>query len=264
MLLQKYGPLIGVVLSLVLCLGIILVATNGSGLDNKASAYNNREWFLTTEETDAYEFPTYTGTEPLEWLDGIAFLQVPEEALKAMSTDGLIETCLTYPEYAAGMIFSNHSMYAGFQGTLENFNGFAELFQREDAGQKLLALYRGIDQGEAVSSSDSYILRMRYIEFLLAQNEVLTKLSVEERNVLQTACIHNVNERVQKYYEQLPLDSPIFLIARISYMDNSVFIAYAEEHSEIMFFLNTSMMLPLTEAELAEFEAAINIQWEIN
>jgi len=112
-----------------------------------AGASNDRAWFLTTKETDAYEFPVYTGTEPLLWQDVLVFLQVPEDVLREMSTDGVIETCLTYPIYSAGMITSSQSMYAGFQNTLRDFNGFEELFRRDDAGQQLLALYQGIDQG---------------------------------------------------------------------------------------------------------------------
>jgi hypothetical protein len=37
-----------------------------------------------------------------------------------MSTIGLIETCLTYPLFAGGMIFPGDSMYAGVEKTLSN------------------------------------------------------------------------------------------------------------------------------------------------
>ena len=219
MLLRKSRLLIGVILSLVLCLGIVLVATN-------TGASSERKWFLTAEKTDAYEFPVYSGAEPQLWDDILTFLQVPEDILKEMSTDGVVETCLTYPILTIGMLASNQSMYVGFQNTLRNFNGFAELFRRDDAGQKLLALYQGIDQEKAVHSSDSYSFRMRFIEYLLAQDEILTKLSVEERGLLQDSCVRNVNERINKYYEQLPLDSALFVIVRISYKDDPAFATY--------------------------------------
>ena len=257
MFLRKSRFLIGVVLSLVLCLGIALIATSTSASDGRA-------WFLTEEETDAYEFPVYTGTESLGWLGTLAFLQVPEETLKAMSTDGLIETCLTYPIYSIGMITSNQSMHAGFQNTVENFNGFAELFQREDAGRKLLALYQGIDQSKAVRSSELPYFRTMYMEYLLAQDEILTKLSIEERSALQTACIRKVSERMQKYDDQFPTESGLLIIARISYMDDPVFTAYVKEHGHIMLLVNTGIMPQLNETELAEFKDAIDIQWEVN
>jgi hypothetical protein len=254
MLSRKSWLLIGVVVSLVLCLGIVLVATS-------AGASNDKKWFLAVEETDAYEFPVYTGTEPLAWDDILAFLQVPDNILQEMSTDGVIETCLTYPILSIGMITSNTSMYAGFKNTLRDFNGFAELFRRDDAGQKLLALYQGISQGEAVRSSDSYIFRMRFIEYLLAQDEILTKLGVEERSILQDTCVRNMVERVQKYDGELPTDSVFFVIVRISYLDNPTFTNYAKEHGKVMFFINEGLMPLMEEQEIAEFDATINIQW---
>jgi hypothetical protein len=156
---------------------------------------------------------------------------------------------------------SNHSMYAGFKNTLRDFNGFAELFLRDDAGQKLLALYQGIDQSKAVHPSNPGIFRMRFIDYLLAQEEILTKLSVDERSFLQATCVRNMVERVEKYDGELPIDSVFLIIVRISYMDNPEFTAYAKEHSKTMCFINEGMMPFLDAGEAAELDAAINIQW---
>ena len=69
------------------------------------------------DKSDAYVFPEYTGSEPLYWEDAVAFYQIPDDVLKDMSTDGLIETCLSYPLFADKMIASNESMYSGFLDT---------------------------------------------------------------------------------------------------------------------------------------------------
>jgi len=102
---------------------------------------------------------------------------------------------------------------------------------------------------------------MRYIEYLLAQEEILTKLSHEERSILQSARIRNMNERLEKYHEQLPLDAAFFLVVHISNMNDSVFAAYVQEHTKIQAFLVMGMMPRLDEEEAADFEAALNIEW---
>ena len=250
---KKWKIIIAITLSLILCIGV-LIFTIGAG------ASTIKKWFQTEEKTDAHLFTEYQGEEPMEWDQIVDSLQVTEEELKGMSTDGIIETCLNYPIYSIGMITSNTSMYAGFQTTCENFTGFKELFKREDAGRKLLEKYRGIDYEEVVNSQDSYALRMRYIEYIMSQEEILTKLSVDERNELKDICVKNAVERYEKYREQLPLDSVLLLIARISNMDNPAFSDYVKENEKIQSFIIDGMLVSFSEEEFNDFMSFVNIQ----
>ena len=77
-----------------------------------------------TDSKDVYEFPV-RGVE--EWWQltveqRIATLQIPDVVLEKISTEGLLETCLSYP-YLINVFF--HDNYQqGFEGLMEEFNGF--------------------------------------------------------------------------------------------------------------------------------------------
>ncbi len=243
---KKWGTIIAISLSLILCI-VILVFAVGAG----ASA--GKKWFQTDEKTDAHVFTEYQGEEPMEWNQIVESLQVSEEELEEMSTDGIIETCLNYPIYSIGMITSNTSMYAGFQTTCESFNGFKELFKREDAGRKMFEFYQGINYEDVLTSNDSYALRVRYIEYIMSQEEILTKLGVEERNELKDICVKNAVERNEKYREQLPMDSVLLLIARIANMDDPAFSEYVNDHEKVQNFIKNGMLVAFTQEEYNDF-----------
>ncbi|MBR3416710.1 MAG: hypothetical protein IKH09_08455, partial [Clostridia bacterium] len=121
-------------------------------------------WFHKEEVTDAYSFPEYAAEEPMDWNRVRDYYQVPEDEIKAMSTEGVIETCLDYPIFGISMVTSNTSIYAGFRETLDSFIGFKELFSRPDAGRKMLEFYESIDFEDVVDSSDTvFSLRVRYL-----------------------------------------------------------------------------------------------------
>jgi len=89
---------------------------------------------------DAYDYPVKPGSP--EWAeltsnDEIdAVLQIPENILYEMSTEGLIETVLNYPRFAD--IYASENYQISFDVLTENFNGFHELLQRSDAAVHLL------------------------------------------------------------------------------------------------------------------------------
>ena len=87
------------------------------------------------QQTDAYEYPITGG---LEWskLVGPDFdhrfeaCEVPEDILLNMSTEGLIETCLSYPPNY--MTWAGNNQYETYLRITKRSNAYRELFNFAD------------------------------------------------------------------------------------------------------------------------------------
>ena len=80
--------------------------------------------------------------------------QIPEDKLKLMSTDELIEVCMSHPLHFIYSAYNNE--FRGADVIINNFNGFGELKKRVDAADKLLNFYDEIFS-ESVLNEPSYI-----------------------------------------------------------------------------------------------------------
>lgn len=89
--------------------------------------------------TKPYIYPTIPGTD--EWCalkthqEKIDVCQIPENILKKMTTEALIETVLMYPLRVDMLAWDTFDI--GFQNVCQQFNGLRELSARVDALQKL-------------------------------------------------------------------------------------------------------------------------------
>ena len=89
-----------------------------------------------------YDFPVVPGTEAWKSIDHsqrTASLQLPPDTLRNISTERLLETCLYYPFNID--IFAFDDQVASFGRVKDQFNGYAELYQRTDFVQQLINLY---------------------------------------------------------------------------------------------------------------------------
>ncbi|MBD5198857.1 MAG: hypothetical protein HDS83_00510 [Bacteroidales bacterium] len=69
----------------------------------------------------------------------IEALQIPENLLSKISTENLVEACMTYPLGPECFFFNDYQF--GLARIIENFNGFAELKKHNDAFDKILDHY---------------------------------------------------------------------------------------------------------------------------
>ena len=89
-----------------------------------------------------YSFPIVPGTETwksISYNQRVASLQLPADTLQNISTARLLETCLYYP-FNIDIFALDDQMYS-FNRVKEQFNGYAELYQRTDFVQELMNLY---------------------------------------------------------------------------------------------------------------------------
>lgn len=221
-------------------------------------AMNNRLWFQIKEETDAYIFPTEFEKRPETNEEWVAVYQIPEDILKNMSTDGLIETCLNYPLYF-NMIFYSSLQY-GFDKTVQEFNGLQELSNREDAGVKLCELYRKVDLNDVVKSGDTYALRMRFMEYIIAQQSILEKMNKDVRSELFNECMERLQIKFEKYPDTFAADSTLLIMGRIAQLDNEGFAVYAEKNEKIQVFLKDAALPEMSEEELTDLLRILGIE----
>lgn len=136
-----------------------------------------------------YSFPIVPGTE--EWKNishaqRVASLQLPADTLQSISTARLLETCLYYPFNID--IFALDDQIYSFNRVKEQFNGYAELYQRTDFVQELIDLYAsrnvafvnqiGVDREQGHYAFDYHIMEFIFTDAaLLASDTQATQIA---------------------------------------------------------------------------------------
>src|SRR5690625_4039877 len=98
----------------VLLLGLVIVADNNGQYNSPTHV--------------SYEYPIKPGTpewKELNYREHMESLQVPEEILRNLTTEALIETVLGYPFIVNTFLFNTYG--EGFNAILSDFNGLQEL-----------------------------------------------------------------------------------------------------------------------------------------
>lgn len=271
---HKLKILIGIIVFAVL-LGDFAVFFSAS-VENESAPVEktaSQPWFQIVDRDEAHSFTTDFGESPLLFSEKKKLLQIPQDELADMPTAVLVDACLNYPIYAIGMITSNSTMYEGFQRTVNVFNGLQELLIRKDSGRYLLEIYKNIDLDIVLNgdgSSDGFdfapvssVLRLRYLEYILAQNDILTSLSAEERILLRDTAINLFIEKFEKYPHDFSVDSTFLLVARLLKMDNYDFAKLASGSDTITHFLSSGALGEVSNEEFRQITTIIlNIIWE--
>ena len=180
----------------------------------KVLATNSKLWFEEREiKTDAYAFPGTPEKDPEKWAEFTSHQEmvdactIPEDILKEMSTDGLIETCLSYPLFGDMMLYN--SSYLGFLSQIETFSGLKELLNRENTGEALCKLYYGISLDNVLANDIFPTYRLRYLEYIIAQPEILAQLNFEQKQELLNYAIDLAKAKEEKYpdiFSTIPSD----------------------------------------------------------
>lgn len=109
--------------------------------------------------------------------------QIPNDIISKTPTEELVELCLNYPLFFTMKAFNN--LQEGFNQVANEFNGFKELFKRPDAGRVFLLIYIktepvDIQEKKDLISKGLFEQRIFFIEFILAQKEIMEKLTENE------------------------------------------------------------------------------------
>lgn len=205
--------------------------------------------------SDTYIYPIRPGSSEWQLLsDGyqrVEACQVPVHLLTVMSTNGLVETCISHP-LLVELIFSDLPS-GGLQEAIEKqmsmFNCFGELLKRSDAGKCMLARYLSMypccvenSQIDAGKFANSY----SEVEMIFSQANFLGQLSPDELLELIRKSLITYKEKVEydKYYSWIyGMNTTALLMARsMICFHYAPFIIETEKSYYLERFVNTSAL----------------------
>lgn len=146
--------------------------------------------------TTPYDFPIKPGSAKWQSFKSVQDMydacQIPSDILKNLSTKALIQTCLNYP--ASAVLLIHNTPQQGFEEWKQKFNGIQELYKREDAVPELLSIYSAFDVSgyyNLVSDNQKgeHAFRLKIIEIIIVQNDVINKLITSQQKQLLKSCL---------------------------------------------------------------------------
>mgnify|MGYP005838049301 CR=1 FL=1 len=179
---------------------------------------------------DNYEFPILPGTPEYEALtteQRDSVMQIPEAVLETMCTAGLIETCFKYPRLWIYMLASENFEHAIYYFT-HSFNGGAVLFERSDAPEKMLPIYRDFneypysDTITNVSGKNDLGAKLVFLELFFSQESSLSVLSSQNKYILGQRAKYFWQLKNDYYHIEFSLhpSSSSFLMGRMMFYDD--------------------------------------------
>jgi hypothetical protein len=136
-----------------------------------------------TEKRIVWDFPVNSRSKEWKNLKNVEeqfdAYNIPVEIIKNISTEELVKTCLSYPEW--GLIHAFNDRQTGLSVIISLFNGFQELFNRDDAARELIRTYIKLDPLAIKTDwtplqQGQYAFQFTQIELLLMQKTILDKL----------------------------------------------------------------------------------------
>jgi hypothetical protein len=128
----------------------------------------------------------------------IAATQVPPQVLSAMSTAGVVETCLSHPLLIDLSAYSTPQ--GGFDGAATRWNVIQELMGRPDAGEQLLLQYAAIDPASLnAPPKEQAVLAagVANLELISAQPAILQSMTRAQRFDLLRVAVRLADAKAQ-------------------------------------------------------------------
>lgn len=221
--------------TLVIIIGI--VCTN-------ATAATKEVWYkqiaLNNNSKDSFNAHDYSSideqiksTDPSE---RNKILALSEKEMNTMSTEELLVTCLDYPLF--GYIIFYDNLTTGFKSISNRYNGLKELMSREDIGSVLLDFYSSVDYDNVLKTDKYGCLRLKYLELLMASDDILFSLSSETRQKLLSVCMEKLTDAIENYKDIINPMTTTLVIGKILYMESPEFNNFANSEPIILNYLN--------------------------
>ncbi|MBI4649396.1 MAG: hypothetical protein HY738_23050 [Bacteroidia bacterium] len=153
---------------------------------------------------DTYVWPIVPGTPEWKNLHTSSEMhkvcQIPENILTTMSTEGLIQTCLTYPILSTSLSASWSPFYEyrkSMDWLLNNFNGLQDLTKRPDAPIKLIETFKKLNSNNVLTTNIPYTHNQKFlynktvllfIELLVSEDFVFNSLNEVQKKELFKLC----------------------------------------------------------------------------
>lgn len=152
-----------------------------------------------------WDYPVKPGTEEWKKLknyeEQLQAYNIPDEIISKISTEELVKVCLAYPEW--GVVNAFNDRRTGLNNMMSNFNGFHELFARNDAAKELIKVYSKLDplaigNDWSLLQKGNYGFQINCLELLLSHGMIIEKLDVQDKQVLLNEVILKYNRKKQR------------------------------------------------------------------
>jgi len=153
------------------------------------------------------------------------FFNLPSDICSCITTKGLIETCLNYPNI--GLIMAGSNPQSGYDLLVKPiFRGIQELETRPDRGSCLLQKFQtldplGYDINWSSENMGAYHFKIYYLEIIFSQYVNLETLTKEEKIALTEKAI-DVYDKMNsdlEHYGLFGLECSTVLTGRLMYQD---------------------------------------------
>lgn len=151
---------------------------------------------------EPYEYPVVPGTD--EWkaldnnIDKLRVCMIPEDILRRMTTEALLESLLSYPMMVNMFVWEVPQK--GYEYILRNFNGLQELVEREDFGDVLdaysresISVYSSMDEGEVNIAEEALGIIAFYQEHPITQLVTMNPLILSPTALGTEATVYTPN-----------------------------------------------------------------------
>lgn len=190
----------------------------------------------------------------MSFLEAIELYKIPKQLLHCISTEGLVRSCINYPEIR--MIWTHSHLQGGFDRVEKMCNGFEELWRREDKYNALVYLYKQLSinrNWKAYSDLENGIYMFNIInhELILAQDEILLDMTETQKTELFKMVLKNQKMKIEfmaDYYGLVGMESSLAILTRIMHNDN--YLPFMEE-------FNTNESLRLQVAYMIIFDTSV-------
>jgi len=173
----------------------------------------HKDDFLTPEEiakidpvTGSYIYPVERSEQKLFELGWDKYYDtciIPAKILNHLTDEGLIESCLNYPPFFNLFYFDYNQ--DGFDRIHMESNVFDELFIRKNIANKLISKYESLEVDSFILSNYSQhgTFTLIYLEIILAQNQIISQMSTQEKEELIREVINKYEYRTYVLKEEL-------------------------------------------------------------
>lgn len=222
------------------------------------------EGFLPVKDGNVYKSVINPYDTPEEWdlLEDAEEMrevsQLPETARNATTAE-LVLYCMNYNLFDDMFVYE--SMLEGFDVVKQDYDGLRLLAAREDAGTVLVNLYKAYKLNDQSQLDRSACLRLDYLETMLAQAEILAKLTDEQCRELAAECYNKATQIMNARNDEYGITQTLYLGVKSLMRADSEFARIVNGSDGARTFAETGVLVPskISNADLGAMAARVRL-----
>lgn len=222
------------------------------------------EGFLPVKDGNVYKSVINPYDTPEEWdlLEDAEEMrevsQLPETARNATTAE-LVLYCMNYNLFDDMFVYE--SMLEGFDVVKQDYDGLRLLAAREDAGTVLVNLYKAYKLNDQSQLDRSACLRLDYLETMLAQPEILAKLTDEQCCELAAECYNKATQIMNARNDEYGITQTLYLGVKSLMRADSEFARIVNGSDGARTFAETGVLVPskISNADLGAMAARVRL-----